>query len=254
MTGASKFSKGGKREIDYTRPTQRTPGYWSYSRLSTFERCALQYAFQFIWKLEQPPSKAMDRGNKIHKESEDYIKGKIKGIPSSLMQFREEYAAIRKLETCVAEESYTVTKTWQPTYATDWDNAWLRAKVDIEIGPHGSTFAMNVLTVIDVKTGRVYPEHDDQAGIYGTLGFIVHPEAEQVDFEYWYVDSGEVAHHEFDRSTLREQKKGWAARSRKMLQARLYKPTPSDSNCRFCAFRSDKKLANGQPGPCQAWK
>lgn len=251
MTG-SKFSKGGKRETDYTRPTQRTPRYWSFSRWSAFNRCALQYALQFIWKLEQPPSRAMERGNKIHKQSEDYLKGKIKGIPSSLMQFREEYAAIRKMGA-VAEESYTVTKTWQPTHATDWDHAWLRAKVDIEIAPHGDSFAQDVLTIIDVKTGRAYPEHDVQAGIYGMLGFIL-SEAEQVDFEYWYVDSGEVAHHEFQRKQLRELKKDWAAKARKMLQAKLYKPTPSDSACRFCAFRSDRQLANGEPGPCQAWK
>lgn len=242
----SKYAKD--KTTDYTRPSARGPKFWSFSRLSTFEKCPLQYALNFIWKLPQPPSRAMDRGNTIHKQSEDYIKGKLKGIPASLMQFRQEYAAIRKIETCKAEESYTVTKTWQPTHATDWDNAWLRAKVDIEI-PEGP-----LLTIIDVKTGREYPEHENQAGIYGTLGMIVHPDTEQIDFEYWYVDSGDVGHYEFGRTKLREQKKEWAARSRKMLTAKVFRPTPSEDACRFCAFRSDKEQPGGGAGPCQRWK
>lgn len=243
----SKYATNKKKEQGYTRPTQRAPKYWSFTRLSTFEKCALYYALRFIWKLPEQDSDAMERGNKIHKASEDYLKRTRKGLPRELLNFREEYAAIRKLDA-KAEESYTVTKTWQPTYPTDWDHAWLRAKVDIEITEEDE------LTVIDVKTGRRYPDHDDQAGIYGTLGLVMYPGIERVEFEYWYVDSGEVGDYQFERKDLRAMKTDWARRANKMLKTKLFEPTPSEDACKFCPFRSDRELGNGEPGPCDGWK
>ena len=244
---ASKFSKGKKQEIDYSAPSGRLPQYWSFTRLTAFEKCPFLYSCQFIFKLEQPPSDALERGSKIHKDAEDYVNRKRKGLTRELSQFREEFAAVRKLDA-VAEESYTVTKTWQPTHATDWDHAWLRAKVDIEI------LQEEVLTVVDIKTGRRYPEHADQAGIYGTLGFIIHPDVEQVDFEYWYVDSGEVETFEFDLGGQRTRKREWQQRANKMIRTKLFEPNPTEKNCRYCAYRSDRQLANGKDGPCHAWK
>lgn len=250
----SKFATGDEQERDWTRPTARLPKFWSFSRYDAWSRCNLRYALAHIWKLKTPPNFAMSRGSEIHKESEDYVDGTKRGIPKSLMQFRSEYAAIRKLGAR-AELSYTVTKTWQTTTFDDWDHAWLRAKVDIEIPPHGDSFAKDTLTIIDVKTGKPYPKtHDVQADIYGTLGFIEWPSATEIDFEYWYVDSGEVTPYHYTREGLRERKQAWKAKVRPMLAMRKFEAQPTRSTCEYCDFRSDKKLADGSEGPCHAWK
>lgn len=242
----SKFSDPNKK-TDWTHPTARLPQFWSFSRWNTFQTCWLRYALAYIWKLQTPDNYALERGIDIHAKSDGYLKGTIKGLPDELAQFRQEYVAIKKLGA-VAEESYTVTKTWQPTYATDWDNAWLRAKVDIEI------VEPELLTIIDVKTGKAWDDHEFQAEIYGTIGFVIHPEATNIDFEYWYVDSGEVGHYEFERGDLRAKKRTWAAKVRPMLKMKTFKARPTESGCAYCPFRSDKKLKDGTEGPCQAWK
>lgn len=248
---ASKF--GTEKPRDYTRPTGRLPQFWSFSRYADWCKCPGMYAFRHVYKLRGPDNRAMQRGSDIHKKSENYLLGTIKGIPKELMQFRQEYAAVRKLKA-VPELSYTATKSWQPTFATDWDNAWVRAKVDIEIPPHGVSFNKDVLTVVDVKTGKKYPEHEDQADIYGVLGFIIHPKIDTIDFEYWYLDSGDSTSVTFHREGLRDRKQEWKSKVRPMLSARTFKTTPSKAACKYCNYRSDKKLSGGEDGPCHAWK
>ncbi len=243
--GRSKFNTGKKR--DWSRPTARLPTFWSYSRFQLWEGCPLRYAFRYIHKLEEPDNRAMVRGQEIHSKSEHYLLGDIKGIPDELRTFREEYAAIRKLLT-TPEVSYTVTKTWQQTHPTDWDNAWLRGKIDIEIVDGKE------LTIIDVKSGKEYPDHEHQADIYGLLGLIFWPTVPRIDFEYWYVDSGDVGRYAFERAELRGLKAKWKKNVAPMLKTKRFEATPSENACHFCAFRSDRKLKNGEDGPCDAWK
>lgn len=244
--GRSKFNPG--KERDWSRPNARLPTFWSFSRFSLWEGCPLRYAFRYIYKLEEPDNRAMVRGQEIHSKSEHYLLGDIKGIPDELRTFREEFAAIRKLNT-LPEISYTVTKTWQPTFPTDWDNAWLRGKIDIEIVEEEEP-----LTIIDVKSGKEYPDHESQADIYGLLGLIFHPAVPRIDFEYWYVDSGDVGRYAFERAELRGLKAKWKKKVAPMLNAKRFVATPSTDACRFCSFRSDKKLKSGEDGPCRAWK
>lgn len=244
--GRSKFNPGKKR--DWSRPNARLPTFWSYSRFSLWESCPLRYAFRYIYKIEEPDNRAMERGKEIHSKSEHYLLGDIKGIPDELRTFRDEYAAIKKLDV-TPEVSYTVTRTWQTTSPTDWDHAWLRGKIDIEI-----VNEEEALTIIDVKSGKEWPEHGRQADIYGMLGLIYFPTVPRVEFEYWYVDSGEVGCYDFERAELRGLKAKWKKNVAPMLKMKQFEPTPSEDACRFCSYRSDKKLRSGEDGPCDAWK
>jgi DNA helicase II / ATP-dependent DNA helicase PcrA len=49
------------------KPTRQSISYLSYSQLSTFETCPLQYKYRYILKIPVPPSGALTFGDVIHK-------------------------------------------------------------------------------------------------------------------------------------------------------------------------------------------
>lgn len=205
------------------------------------------YKHAHVEKLPQPPSKAMARGTQVHKDAENYVLEHTDTLTGDLREFEQEFISIRGAGFH-AEESWTVTKTWQVTHAKDWDHAWLRGKADAH------SYKRNLLDVIDYKTGRYYPTHDAQAEVLALLGFAVFAKAKTIDEEFWYLDQGMVKTYQFKRAQVRSLKKKWNGNARKMLSDDLFKMTPSEDSCKWCAFRSDKKLGNGEDGPCHGWK
>lgn len=242
----SKFGKKGAKR-DYTKAAGRLPKAWSYTRYSVGSKCLLKYALKFIHKLKEPDSYALERGTEVHAQGEGYLKGTIHGVPDAYHVFSDEMKAI-KSAGAIAEESWTLTKTWQPTQWDDWDNAWLRAKIDVHL-IDGKT-----LDVIDFKTGRQRDEHEEQTELYALTGFCVYPKVQTIDTEFWYVDSGDVGDFSYKRSQLRGLKAKWRKRIKPILEAKVFPPQPSEEGCKWCPFRSDKKLRNGEAGPCDGWK
>ena len=243
----SKFSDPNKKKMA-VRKTYRFPKFWSYSRFDVFNKCAARYEYQHLQKLPQPPSIHLDRGNKVHKEGEDYLDGTLKRMPASYKAFAGEMRAIKKLEA-VAEGSYAFTKSWNPCSPTDWDNAWLRVKIDASVKT-GSE-----LTQIDFKTGKCYPAATvQQSELYAVAGFLLDDEIETIETEFWYLDSGEVVKYVYGRAEFKKLKAKWAARGRDVVAARQFPPTTNAYNCTYCPFSSKATLGNGDKGPCEAWK
>lgn len=239
------MSKFGRKSDKPTR--LRLPKFWSFSRWGTYDKCPRMYRHAHVEKLPQPFSKAMERGILVHREAENYVRGRTDTLSGDLHDFREELANIRDAGF-KAEESWTVTKTWQVTHAKDWDHAWLRGKAD------ASNYARSVIDMIDYKTGRYYPSHDEQAEVLALLGFALYPRAKTIDEEFWYLDQGTVKVYSFKRTRVPVLKKKWNARARIMLSDDVLKEKPSESSCKWCSFRSDRKLGNGEDGPCHGWK
>jgi hypothetical protein len=156
--------------------------------------------------------------------------------------------AIKKLGAC-AEGSYAFTKSWSPCSPTDWANAWLRVKIDAEVEQD-----TDYLTQIDFKTGKPWPITAKQAELYAVTGFLRFPKVKIIETEFWYLDSGEVVNYVFARSEYAALKKKWAAAGREVIAARQFPPTKNAYNCTYCPFASNKKLGNGEPGPCEAWR
>jgi hypothetical protein len=163
--------------------------------------------------------------------------------------------AIRKLNAD-PEGTFAFTKTWGITSPTNWANCWLRIKIDALvydraiIAGYGGTDG----TIIDFKTGRPYPDTKDQSELYAVGAFQSFPELESIDAEFWYLDSGEVVDYHYTRDEFKKLKRTWATRGRTLLAARQFPPTTNVYNCKYCPFRSDVKLGNGKPGPCNDWK
>jgi PD-(D/E)XK nuclease superfamily len=222
---------------------------WSYSAWSLFKKCPFAFKCAYIDKLRGPPIKAMERGTLIHKLAENYLNGTIiGGVPYQLEKLKREFKALRKAKpTC--EKYWSMDITWKPK-----DYGWCTAKVDAYVPP---TKQENVLVEVDHKTGGIYPEHVDQGSLYGAIGFGYYPRVDEIEVEFFYVDKGEVETYKYTRPMLRYNVRYWLDQGKELMSTKKFLPTPSKEACckwSGCSFRSDKKLADGTPGPCKAWR
>lgn len=240
--------------------SQRMPTFWSYSRWFKFNACMFYYACAHILKgkdrkplYPEPPSYPLEKGIEVHLKGEQFLRGNIAGVPKEYRHFASEMRTLKRM-MAKPEVPMTVDRNWSPCEPTDWARAWLRAKSDAEVLEEEDT----LLNSIDFKTGKKKDEHEDQAEICAALGFATYPSVQLVNSEFWYLDHNDTANFEYKRKRDFEKlKKKWNARAREMLSVRRVedlKPEPSESACKWCPFRSDKLLDNGQPGPCSAWR
>lgn len=226
---------------------------WSFSRWSDYEQCPARFMYKHLLKLPEPPSDAMERGNRIHKLAEDYAKGKLTTLPAELSAFKEEFRALKAQKTKIIEDQWTWTKEWaQETAWNDWNNAWVRIKLDAAY----LNTKYSALVVIDHKTGRYRPEDQSaylqQLELYGLAGLVKFPDAKVVSPRLWYLDAGVIYPDESEAQPLLEYKredepklrKVWLARVKPMFNDKTYKPKPND-RCKWCTYR------NSNGGPCR---
>ena len=227
-------------------PRKSLVRHWSYSSWSLLKKCAAAFKYGQIDKLRGPSVPAMERGTRIHSLAENYLNGGITGgVPPDLRKLSTEFKNLKRAKPIV-EKFWGLDPDWKPM-----EYGWVVAKTDAAVEP---TKKDNSLVVVDHKTGRVYPDHDDQGSLYAAVGFGMYPKVEKVEVEFFYVDQGIVSPYEFSRKKLISLSEYWMEEGAKLMSTRKFLPTPSESACRWCGFRSDKRLANGDRGPCDAWK
>ena len=172
---------------------------WSYSALSQYEKCPRQYKYARIDKLPQPESHALERGNILHAKAEQFVKGNIKGMPKELSSFQNELKELKRL--CADKE------------------------LERDVG-----------TVIDYKTGKIYPHHEEQGNLYGLATFIHFPKIKIVDIEFWYFDQGgHVESFSYNKKDLPAMKKDWKNRAAVLFRETKWAPKPGN-HCRWCPF------------------
>lgn len=210
---------------------------WSYSRLSVYEKCPLQFKYKFIDKLPTKPFFAAERGNILHAKAEQFVKGTIRGMPKELRSFGNELRELKRL--CADTElDLSVTKDWQPSHTKDWNNVWCRAFLD------ASVVERKEATVIDYKTGKIYEEpHSDQGNLYATCTFAHYPEVKTVDVEFWYFDQEDVRTYQYSRKDFPKLVKTWENRVKPVFRENEFNKCPGH-HCRWCDFNKH----NG--GPC----
>lgn len=207
---------------------------WSLSSLSLYEQCPLKYKLERIDKLPTPTSHALQRGIHIHALAEQYLLGNITGgMPPQLAKFTREMQNLKK-GGALAEEMWVLDKMWQHVKSDDaWmsKEAWLRAKGDARIGNF----------VVDFKTGKKYDKHEDQARLYSNILMQMFPEMEEVEVEFWYLDSGEVGSYTFYRADLAFDISEWEKRVSDLFRETEWKPKHNDY-CRWCPFQDKCEL------------
>lgn len=202
---------------------------WSYSRYSMYAKCPAQYEWFYKLKMPRETSRALERGLDIHAKAENFVNGKIKGMPKELEKFAPEFKALKR--EFKKKHGYC-----EPDISTNKDGSPAKMKTtDYFIG-----FAdffhkppKNVCTVIDYKTGRQYPEHKSQGHAYSTFLLLQHEDIDEIFVEFWYLDSGEVTEFHFKRENLPDMLALWERRINKMYVDKTFKPTPHKF-CKWC--------------------
>ena len=218
---------------------------WSYSTWSRYDECPKRTYYQKIEKLPDPIGPAGQRGIKIHKKAEDFVKGRLGDeIPKELGEFEEEFFELRDKGGVTAEADYTYTEDWKRTKWNDWDNAWVRMKVDVEdtaptLQEHGD------LLIIDHKTGRKR-NYKKQSEVYAIGAFLAHPKVEKVAIEFWYLDiaGDNIELEQYVRDELKDLQLKWEGLVRPMMEDETFEPRPG-GQCRYCTFSQHKG------GPCE---
>lgn len=206
----------------------------------------------------------MERGNVIHKISEQFVKGETKtaAIPEPLKKFADLFKSLRKEqkkepERFNVETTWAFRADWTDTTWNDWSGCWLRVKVDL------SKFTIDkdciTIDVYDWKTGKFSPQYNVhqymmQQHLYGTAALqrfarlykyvIVRP-------HLVFLDAGEIYPPltgddsvTYIEENKKDMVKEWTNRVKPMLNDSTFKATPGNA-CKWCHF----KRSNG--GPCQ---
>lgn len=198
---------------------------------------------KFKLGMKEPKGPAVARGEAHHKLAESYLKGKIYGgVPKPLAKLAVHYRELRKLNPIV-EQFWNLDKDWEPVKTKE--EAWVTMKMDAAIPPSRD---FGRLFIQDLKTGREYEGHAEQASLYACIGYELYPETDGVDVEFWYSDGGYAQQYRYTPRVLNHHTERWIERGEELMSAKKFLPSPSESNCKWCFLRTDKG------GPCSAWK
>lgn len=217
---------------------------WSFSRLNDYRKCPKLAFYKHVQKLKEPGSAAMDRGSDIHEEAQVFAqKNSRTKCPESLECFEQELRVLQKNKVSLAcEQQWTFTKEWKPTGWFDKD-AWCRQIVDAMYIDK----TRNVLVVIDHKTGKLNPAHEEQLDLYALAGLIMFPDVAGVEVQLWYHDHGVQKPDQpkvYTHLDIPALKKKWEGNVKPMLADRSFREKPGKA-CTWCHF------SKGNGGPCK---
>jgi CRISPR/Cas system-associated exonuclease Cas4 (RecB family) len=186
-----------------------------------------------ILKTPEPRSPALLKGEVVHSKAEQYLLADKPVFPIELALFRKEMDKLRE-HKALAEEAIVLDSQWQHI-PDGWEHedAWLRLKTDARVDNF----------IVDFKTGRYYPSHEGQAKLYANALMCIEPSYNEVDVEFWYLDSGMVRSYTFAREDLERDKAEWEARVDKMLSDTEWQPKEHEY-CKYCFVRHLCPLKN----------
>lgn len=220
---------------------------WSYSRYADYELCPARFKYRYLDKLpafafESTP--AMERGNQIHKQAENFIKSRDRKatVPQTLKYVSEELKFLRDAKA-MAEEEWGFRKDWRWTGRPGWfgDDVWFRAKADVVVPYEDKTLLLG-----DWKTGKKYEANEDQIELFALAGFRRFAGITEVDTRLWYTDiSGDnEVRRVFYADEVPKITAKWDGRANKMFLDKKFPAKPNDK-CRWCPAAATKG------GPCK---
>lgn len=231
--------------------------YWSWSVFAKYTSCPYKAKMEVLYKIKTPDGPAMDRGNVVHVEGDQWHKGKLRKLPESFAKFAKEMKEF-KAAKADSEVSWAWDVKWERCAGDDFKRAWLRIRVDLLWWDAPN----KVLHIVDYKTGKDHSTEEDnkeQLRLYRLGGLLMYPDAGRIISELWYVDHGTVAREVclVTKASLPTEKKYWLKQTRAMLVDKGFAPTPSANACKWCWFKKDNRDFPGTPdfpagrGPCK---
>lgn len=210
---------------------------WGFSKYDVFRTCHAKFKYQFIDRLPQGSSPAMERGGDMHKNIENYLNGWSKDLLPSVENWQEAFDSL-KLKNFKGEQSIGINKDWK--LLPNWfaKSTWLRVKMDAYY------IQDKKMRVIDFKSGKYRIPSTDQIEIYAIAGISIDPTVEEVDAEFWFLDADEVYTVSYTRDQLIALRKKYEGLVAPIYTEELWEPSPSNE-CRWCPYSRTKN------GPCR---
>lgn len=205
---------------------------WGFSKLDVFRLCKAKFKYQFLDKLPQPSSPALERGGVLHQAIESYLNGWSKTLPDELLEWQEAFDEL-KTKNFWGEQAIGIDREWN--LLPDWFNkkTWLRVKMDAYIREPEE------MVVIDFKSGKYRVPSTDQIELYAIAGLSIAPTTKKVTAEFWFLDTKDVYTREYSRDELIELRKKYEAESETMYTNEVWAPEPSQE-CRWCPYSRTK--------------
>lgn len=213
---------------------------WSLSSLGTYERCGFKYRLKYVEKIPEARSEKASRGVDNHAIVEGFLKGAIPELPSELGFYSSFLTGLKTYEI-YPEHKISLTRQWIPTTWSSKDS-WYRGVLDLKLLT-GAPDAREGI-VYDWKTGKIYPDHDDQKSIYAIALLSEEPSLRQVRSVHVYLDLNSNREKTFHRDQMHELRQSWETRVQRLEQDPVYIPNPG-WYCRHCSYSREKG------GPCQ---
>jgi hypothetical protein len=211
---------------------------WSLSSLGLYEKCGFKYRLKYVEKIKEVRSDSASRGVDNHAIVENFLKGAIPSLPDELGFYRTFLEGLRSYEI-YPEHKISLRRDWTPT---TWGapDSWYRGVLDLKLVEREK----NQAVVYDWKTGKIYPDHDDQKSLYSIAVLSEQPALYQVRAVHVYLDRHDSREKTFHRDQVHDMRKQWEARVQRLEQDPVYIPNPG-WHCKYCSF------SRAKGGPCQ---
>ena len=207
---------------------------WSYSRLNSFENCPKKFWHLSVQKdFKEPPSDAMNYGNKVHKAIEKRVRDGVK-LPKDLAALEPVIKRFAEASGVIhVEQQLALNHELQPTGWFDKD-VWARCIVD-----YAAINGARAL-LVDWKTGKISSDFTQQQ-VAGAIFFRHFPQVKELDLMYYWTKDKKPT---TDTLHVDDVKHVWSSvmkRVRKYTHAHLqhdFPPRPSGLCKRHCPITS----------------
>lgn len=215
---------------------------WSISKLFMYEQCPMRFRLKYIERMPEPPQPAdspLERGNRIHKHLERYVKGEenslvgieAKGIGSldpAITQLRELYGA----GMATSEEDWWFDQDWNECARS---SVWLWSKLDFSVRDE----SQGLVITGDHKSGKSKykaVDHIQQTQLYVAVSALKYEWADRHVAEVWYVDEGWIRSQSYTREEALRFVGRFQSRVDRIYRDKFFKPNPSVITCKWCPF------------------
>lgn len=256
---------------------------WSASRLEAYERCPRQFQFKDLKKLctecfkgkfrgeygstlycdscgaAQEIPAPLARGSAIGESLEMYVNGTVDAPHKDIthpkvLEIAKDLRTRFETGKVKVEHKMAFDRAWKLCDYEDWDRAWLRVKLDVQVSPEPT-----VVEIIDWKTGgidkktgavRADAKYDDQLNLYAVAVLSAYPTVDRTVARLVFTDCGarfdpviERPSGTLTRADLPKAQVRWTKKSKALLSDTVFAPRPSEI-CRWCPYKMDAG------GPC----
>jgi len=217
----------------------------SWSRISNYRQCPRQFEAKYISKIwpDESNNPAFEKGNRIHKQLEEYILFK-KGKGAEPVVGREAKTAIPLINDYFEKyEADNIDAEMQLALDFDWnETSWygptdivkFRGIIDMVI-LEGDT-----AIVIDWKSGKVRPYEDEKGQLHLTASYIfeLYPHVETIEIAYIFVEHKKRIKVDFKRSEHKANKASFDLEYAQINEDEEF-AAKKNTYCFFCSIKED---------------